>query len=98
MLDIEVTRSFIDFEIVKKVNLPIHRINSKIFLEYKKMYIARTDYTDDITIEYNNRTVITNLEVFELKYPFIIGTDLIYRFGLSISGIDNGRDSTQYLP
>jgi hypothetical protein len=98
LLDTGATRSFIDLSVVKQANLPIRKANGNIFLGHKKMHVARTGYTDDITIECNNHTIMANFEVFELKHPFVIGLDLMNRIGLSIAGIDDGRDSAQRLP
>jgi hypothetical protein len=54
--------------------------------------------TNNIAFECNKRSLMASFEVFELKHAFVIGMDLLHRLGISISGIEDGRDSAQLLP
>jgi predicted aspartyl protease len=98
MVDTGATKSFIDISVVERANLKMHKVSGNIYLGHKEMHVARMGHTDDITIECNKRSIMTPFEVFQLKHDFVIGLDLLPRLGISLSGIEDGRDSAQRLP
>ena len=73
LINTGVTRSFLDISVIEQAHLPIHRAHGNIYLGHRHRNVSRTGYTYDIKVEYSNRTAMTSFEVFDLKYPFVIG-------------------------
>ncbi|KAG0250028.1 hypothetical protein BGZ95_007336, partial [Linnemannia exigua] len=98
MVDTGASRSFIGVSIVEKEKLSTNKVNGNIYLGHKKMHVARMGCTEDIHIECNGRSIMAPFEVFELQHDFVLGLAILPRLNISITGIEDGRDSAQRLP
>ncbi|KAG0299187.1 hypothetical protein BGZ98_010264 [Dissophora globulifera] len=98
LLDTGATRSFINTDVVERLQLKIHEANGHIYLGHKQITVPRMGETEAINFSCNGHTITTSFEVFEVEYPIVIGMDLFSRLGFSIQGIDDGRKDATLLP
>jgi predicted aspartyl protease len=86
LIDTGANCSFINAELVKKLDLRTESIKGYITLAGGNK-IPRTSTTEDIIIKANNNSVKTKLEILDMKEQIILGRDLIKAFNIMIGNI-----------
>lgn len=89
LIDTGATRSYLKQSIAEDLHLPLSRTNSRVRLGDGSM-ISMSSKTDDIFIKCNDKTLSCRLGILPaLCHDMIMGRDLMFQCGISISGLPN---------
>ena len=87
LIDTGATRSYLKQSIADDLNLPRYPTSSKVRLGDRSL-IPMTSKTEDIFLKANDRTVSCQLGILpDLLHDMIMGRDIMFQFGISISGL-----------
>jgi hypothetical protein len=87
LIDTGATRSYLKQSLADDLNLPRCSTSSKVRLGDGSL-IPMTSKTEDIILKANDRTLTCRLGILpDLLHDMIVGRDIMFQFGISISGL-----------